>query len=292
MASAEVAVSEKLHRTRARPSSRTVVIGLIALLYVLLAIAAPLLAPHNPDAVGVTTPLAKPSSGFPFGSDELGRDVLSRVLAAGRIAVLAAVESVSIALAIGCTLGVIAAYAGRLVDGLILRFADFLFSFPEFLLGIVVVAALGPGLSHATLAIGIVYTPRFIRVARIEATRVMRSSYVEAARLAKRSPPYIIGRHVLPNISTPVVVLTALSMSTAQLTYAGLSFLGFGARPPTPDYGQMLAAARPYMLQNATLVLAPAVVLAVVVLGFNLLGDLVRDWLDPNVGRTAAKRDR
>lgn len=249
--------------------------------YVALGAFAPQLAPQDPNKVGVASPLAAPSSTLLLGADQIGRDLLSRVVSASQIAILAAAESTLIAVVVGTALGVLAAYAAGMMDYVVLRLADFLFSFPGFLLAIIVIATLGPGLTQATVAIGIVYTPRFIRVARIQAVSVMRSSYVDAARLARRSGWYIVGRHVLPNISTPVVVLTALSMSTAQLTYASLSFLGFGARPPQADYGQMLSEARTYMTQDPMLVLAPAIALALLILSFNLLGDAVRDRLDP-----------
>jgi ABC-type dipeptide/oligopeptide/nickel transport system permease subunit len=245
----------------------------------------PFIWPHDPNQVGITMPLAGPSAEFPFGADALGRDVLSRLLAAAQIAVLAAVEAVVIAIAVGGTLGLIAAYAGGLVEYLTMRLADFMFSFPGFLVAIILIAALGPGLEQAALAIGLVYAPRFIRVTRVEASRVMKSSYVEAARLAQRSAPYIMVRHLLPNISTALVVLAALSMATAQLTYASLAFLGFGARAPQADYGEMLSTARVYMLQAPMLVIAPAVALAGLVLCFNILGDLLRDRLDPRGGR-------
>ena len=253
------------------------------IVYAVLAAFAPMLTPHDPNRVALAQPLAGSSPSFLLGADQLGRDLASRLISASQIAILAAAESVLIALVTGGILGVMAAYGGGIIDYLILRLADFLFSFPGFLLAIIVVAALGPGLAQATLAIGIVYTPRFIRVARIQAVTVMRSSYVDAARLARKSGLYIVTRHVLPNISTPVVVLTALSMSTAQLTYAALSFLGFGARPPQADYGQMLSEARTYMSQDPVLVLAPAAALALLVLSFNLVGDIARDRLDPGV---------
>ena len=276
----------RLHRTP-RVARWTCVVVVLGLVYLVAATIGPLLAPHDPDAVG-GIPLAPPSGEYLLGTDQLGRDLASRMIAAAQVNVLAGVESVAIALVAGGALGVIAAYCGRVVDTAVLRFADYIFSFPEFLLGIIVVAALGPGLWHATLAIGIVYTPRFIRVARGEAVSVMRSSYVEAARLARRSGLYIVVRHVLPNIATPMIVLTALSMSTAQLTYASLSFLGFGARPPRSDFGQMLAEARSYMVQDPLLVLAPAIALALLIFGFNLLGDILRDRLDPRMSRHSA----
>ena len=256
----------------------------VLVLYVGLASFSRAFTPQDPNQVGVAEPLAAPSASLLLGADQLGRDLVSRLISASQVAILTAAGSVLIALLAGVMLGVAAAYAGGIIDYAILRLADFLFSFPGFLLAIIVVAALGPGLVQATIAIGIVYTPRFVRVARIQAVGIMRSSYVDAARLARRSGWYLVARHVLPNISTPVVVLTALSMSTAQLTYASLSFLGFGARPPQADYGQMLSEARTYMAQDPVLVLAPAVALALLVLSFNLLGDAIRDRLDPTAG--------
>jgi len=187
------------------------------------------------------------------------------------------------ALVAGSLLGIVAGYVGGVADGTISRLVDFLFAFPEFLLGIIVIAALGPGLLHAALAIGIVYTPRFARVARGQAIGVKSRSYIEAAHLARRSGLWILIRHVIPNSAGPLVVLTALSLATSQLTYAGLSFLGFGAQPPTPDYGQMLADGSTYMLRDPLLVLAPAVALTLLVLGFNLIGDLARDAVDPRL---------
>jgi ABC-type dipeptide/oligopeptide/nickel transport system permease subunit len=249
------------------------------------AVLPPYVMPHDPNEVGVAMPLADPSAEFLLGADPLGRDMASRLIAAARIAVLAAVESIAIALSVGAVLGLAAAYAGGRTDFLIMRLADFLFSFPGFLVAIILIAALGPGLEQAALAIGIVYTPRFIKVTRVEARREMGAAYVDAARLARRSGLFIMARHVLPNVSSPLVALTALSMATAQLTYAALAFLGFGARAPQADYGEMLSKARAHMLEAPLLVLAPAVALAVLVLAFTLLGDLVRDRLDPRGGR-------
>lgn len=261
--------------------------GIVLLVGFLVACAVlpPYVMPHDPNEVGVAMPLADPSAEFLLGADPLGRDMASRLIAAARIAVLAAVESIAIALSVGAVLGLAAAYAGGRTDFLIMRLADFLFSFPGFLVAIILIAALGPGLEQAALAIGIVYTPRFIKVTRVEARRVMGAAYVDAARLARRSGLFIMARHVLPNVSSPLVALTALSMATAQLTYAALAFLGFGARAPQADYGEMLSKARAHMLEAPLLVLAPAVALAVLVLAFTLLGDLVRDRLDPRGGR-------
>ena len=257
----------------------------LLVLYVACVLLPPFIAPHDPNQVALTVPLASPSAEYPLGSDEIGRDIFSRMIAAAQIAMLAGVGSVTIALVAGSVLGVVAGYMGGYVDLVINRFADLLFAFPGFLIAIILVAGLGPGVWEASLAIGIIFIPRFIRITRVEAMRVMGSSYVDAARLARRSGPYIMARHVLPNISSPLVVLTALSMSTAQATYASLSFLGYGARAPQADYGQMLMVGRVYMLQDPGYVIAPAIVLTGLILSFNLLGDTLRDRLDPRAGK-------
>lgn len=253
----------------------------LVLLFLILAIFGPWLTRFDPNELNVGTSLSPPSSHLWFGADELGRDEFSRVVAAARVGVLAALESIGIALIIGGILGVIAGLVGSFFDGLLQRFNDLIFAFPEFLLAILVIAILGPGLFHATLAIGIVYVPRFARIARGATISIRGMAYIEAARLSGRSWLSIVFRHIIPNISTPMVVLTALSMSTAQLAYASLSFLGFGVRPPGSDYGQMLAKAADYMTTDPWMVVFPASALVLLVVTFNLLGDVVRDRLDP-----------
>jgi len=253
----------------------------LVLVFCVLAIFGPWLTPFDPNELNVGASLSPPSGHFWFGTDQLGRDQFSRVVAAARIGVLAALESIGIALIIGGVLGIVAGLVGSFFDGLLQRFNDLIFAFPEFLLAILVIATLGPGLFHATLAIGIVYVPRFARIARGATISIRGLAYIEAARLSGRSWLSIVFRHVTINISTPMVVLTALSMSTAQLAYASLSFLGFGVRPPGSDYGQMLAKAADYMTTDPWVVVFPASALALLVVTFNLLGDVIGDRLDP-----------
>ena len=252
--------------------------------YLALALFAPALAPQSTSTLGSAAPYLGIGSKYLLGTDELGRDLLSRLLVAARVGIFVGAASVALAMLAGGVLGLLGGYLGGVIDSTISRVVDFLFAFPEFLLGIIVIAALGPSMWHAALAIGIVYTPRFARLTRSEVLAVKATSYIEAAQIARRSPLSIIARHVIPNVTGPLVVFGALSMSTAQLTYAGLSFLGFGARPPTPDYGQMLADGTTHMLQDPLLVLAPAVALSLLVLGFTFFGDLLRDALDPRSG--------
>lgn len=254
--------------------------------FVFVAIFAPLLAPYDPNLTGAGAPLTRPNAEFPMGTDELGRDQLSRVLFASRIALLAAIQAVGLAFVIGTTLGVIGALGPGWLDNLIQRLTDLVFAFPEFLLAIMVIAVLGPGLTNAAMAIGVVYAPRFSRIARSAALTVRAMPYVESSLLSGRSKAYILMRHILPNIATPLVVLTALSMSNAQLAYAALSFLGYGVSPPTADYGQMLARSRDYIPTEVHLVLFPGLVLVLLIITFNLLGDVLRDAFDPTLKRT------
>lgn len=258
---------------------------ILVILIVIAAIGAPWLAPHDPNAIDVGTPLSGPSGDTWFGTDALGRDVLSRVLSAARIAVFAALASVAIALVVGGLIGIVGAYFGGWVDYVLQRVTDLLFTFPEFLVAVIVIAALGPGLFNATLAIGLVYIPRFARIARGATLSIVTMAYVDSSRLSGRGAFFILRRHVTPNIATPLIVLSALSMSTAQLAYASLSFLGFGARPPQADYGQMLNDSREYMTTHPHLVIFPAIALSVIVLSFNLLGDVLRERLDPRMDR-------
>lgn len=263
---------------------QTATIGLV-LVSLIAAIGAPWLAPYDPNAINVGVPLSGPSADMWFGTDTLGRDVFSRVLSAARVAVFAALASVGIALVVGGAIGVLGAYLGGWVDYVLQRLTDLFFTFPEFLVAVIVIAALGPGLFNATLAIGVVYIPRFARIARAATLTIASMAYVDASRLAGRSMFFILRRHVVPNIATPLIVLSALSMSTAQLAYASLSFLGFGARPPQADFGQMLNDAREYMTLSPHVVIFPAIALSLIVLGFNLLGDVLREKFDPRIGR-------
>jgi ABC-type dipeptide/oligopeptide/nickel transport system permease subunit len=250
-------------------------------LFIFLAIFGSWVAPYDPNDLSVGPPLEAPSSGHWMGTDELGRDQTSRVIDAAQIAVTVSVLSVAIALVAGSVLGIIAGYRGGWTDKLLVRLMDVMFSFPALLLAIVIVAVLGPGLVTASIAIAIVYTPRFARVARSTSLSVRQDLYIEAAKLSGVSSFRIARRHVLPNISAALIVLATLSMSTAQLAYASLSFLGLGTNPPNADYGSMLARARNFMTLAPWLIIFPAIALILLIVGFNLLGDALRDVLDP-----------
>jgi ABC-type dipeptide/oligopeptide/nickel transport system permease subunit len=250
-------------------------------LFALLAVLAPWIEPANPNVGNVANSLVGPSVGHLLGTDELGRDVFSRIVDGSKIAIVVAFVSVAIALVVGVAVGVIAGYVGGFVDTVLNRSQDVLFAFPTLLLAIIIVAVLGPGLFNAVLAIAIVYIPRFARLARSATLQVKTSEYLDAARLAGVSPLTILIRHVVPNVLPSVVVLAALSMSTAQLAYASLAFLGLGVSPPQADWGSMLSEARNFITVAPWMVLCPTVALVALMLAFNVLGDAIRDVLDP-----------
>ena len=253
----------------------------VVVLFVLLAIFGRLVVAYDPNVGELGSTLASPTLQHWFGTDELGRDTLSRVIDGSRIAVVVAFLSVALAMLAGVAIGVVAGYFGGWVDTVLNRSQDVLFAFPTLLLAIIIVAVLGPGLVNAVLAIAIVYTPRFARLARASALGVRTSEYLDAARLAGVSTPAILVRHMLPNVLPAVIVLAALSMSTAQLAYASLSFLGLGVSPPQADWGSMMSKARDFITFAPWLVVGPIAALVLLMLAFNVLGDAIRDVLDP-----------
>lgn len=248
--------------------------------FAIVAVIGPLISPYDPNAID-GLPFQPPSAEHWFGTDDLGRDQLSRCISAARIAVIVAVCSVALGFAGGTLLGVLAGYRRGWTDTTLMRLVDVKFAFPDLVLALVIVAALGPGLHTAILAISFVYIPRFARIARTATRTVQSLSYVDAARLSGVRTPRIMLRHVLPNISAPLIVMTALSIGTAQLAYAALAFLGFGARPPQADYGTMLAVGRAYMTFDAWVIVFPALCLVAFTVASSLTGDAVRDTFDP-----------
>jgi peptide/nickel transport system permease protein len=277
----------RLARLRYRLSrSPLIAVGaLLSGLIVLLAVFAPLVAPYDPTAQ-IVQPLLRPGTpGYLLGSDEVGRDVLSRLIYGARVSLYVGLLSVAIALGLGATVGIVAGYAGGWLDNLLMRLMDVLFSLPTLVFAIAITAILGPNLTNAVIAIGIVYLPTFARIARGPTLAVIRLPYIEAARSMGAPVHRILLRHVLPNIAAPLMVQTTLALSTAILTEASLSFLGVGAQPPTPSWGLMLNAARQYMLLDAWIAILPGLAIALTVLGFNLLGDGLRDALDPRLNK-------
>jgi peptide/nickel transport system permease protein len=261
-------------------------IGLIGVLIiaatVAVALAAPLLTPYDPTAQGARR-LLPPSLAHPMGTDELGRDTFARIVYGTRVSFQVGAVAVAIALALGATIGLLAGFFGRAFDAISMRVVDIMFAFPSLVLAIVIAGLLGPSRTNAMLAIGIVYAPAYARIVRSAVLAVMSEPYLEAARVAGGTSPHIIWRHVVPNVLPPVIVMTSLSLSTAILTEAGLSFLGLGTQPPEPAWGTMLNNARTFMELAPWLAIFPGLAIMIVVLGFNLLGDGLRDILDPRL---------
>jgi peptide/nickel transport system permease protein len=249
---------------------------------VAVALAAPVLAPYDPVAQ-IAKPLLPPGSPYLLGTDEFGRDELSRLIWGARVSLYVGGLAVLIALGLGATAGVVAGFFGGWADDIIMRIMDVVLSLPALVLAIAITSVLGPTLTNAMLAIGLVYAPTFARVARGPTLTVAQVPFIEAARSIGASSWRIIARHVIPNVAAPILVQATVSFSTAILTEAALSFLGLGTQPPTASWGLMLSAARQYMLIHPWIAVLPGSAIAVTVLGFNLLGDGLRDLLDPRL---------
>lgn len=276
------AASQRREVLRALLRHKPALGGLVVLaLLVLAAVLGGALAPYDENQVDVVGRLQPPSLDHPFGTDELGRDVLSRVLVAARLSLLVGLVSVGIALVVGVLLGLVAGFYGRWVDDVVMRAMDVLFAFPAILLAIAIVAVLGPGLVNAMIAIGIVYTPIFARITRASVLSVREEVYVRAARSLGASDLRLLRLHVLPNVAAPIIVQTSLSLAFAILSEAALSFLGLGVQPPEPSWGRMLLEARGFVQQAWWAGVFPGAAIFVTVLSFNLVGDALRDALDP-----------
>ncbi|MEZ2311018.1 ABC transporter permease [Paraburkholderia sp. RCC_158] len=253
----------------------------LVLLIVFMAVFAPWLSHYDPVQASFMTVRQAPSAAHWFGTDELGRDVLSRLLWGARASLLAGVVSVCIAVAIGVPLGLLAGYFGKLVDGVISRIADALLSIPFLILAIALAAFLGPSLTNAMAAIGISAMPRFVRLTRGQAITVKAEDYVEGARAIGLGHAQIIVRYILPNVLPPIIVQASLTIATAIIAEASLSFLGLGQLPPSPSWGSMLNTAKDFVSQAPWMSIFPGIAIFLAVLGFNLLGDGLRDALDP-----------
>lgn len=262
--------------------NRTSVIGLIIIAVVLVcAVFGPLIAPYGANEIDVPNALQAPSWSHLFGTDDLGRDVFSRVVLAASVSMRVAVIAVAISLTVGVILGMVAGFAGGVLDTALMRIVDVVFSFPVLLLALAIVAILGPGVTSAMIAIGVVYIPIFARVARADTLRVRQTQYVQASRTMGVRTPAILMRHVLPSISGPVIVQTSISLAFAILSEAALSFLGLGVQPPDPSWGRMLFDAQGFITTAWWMGVFPGLAILVTVFAFNLIGDGVRDVLDP-----------
>lgn len=265
---------------------RKALIGLaIIVIFLLTALLAPLLAPHDPTAFSLGDQLALPSFAHPLGTDELGRDMLSRLIWGSRITLVMTLGAVLLAVAAGAFLGIMAGFRGGWADTAIMRCMDVLLAMPTFLLAVAIIAALGVGTTNVILAVGISSMPMFARIARGSTISVKQEDYVMAVRAVGASTNRIMWRHILPNVASALLVQTTLRLATAILTASGLSFLGLGPQPPTPEWGAMLSAGRNYITSSPQLATIPGIAILLVAIGFNLLGDGLRDALDPRLKR-------
>jgi peptide/nickel transport system permease protein len=259
----------------------TVASAAVLAVIVFVALAANWIAPYGVNDVDVPNALQPPGGAHWFGTDELGRDVLSRVLVATQASLRVAVVSVAFAVIVGVTIGIVSGYRGGWLDTIFMRMVDVLFAFPVLLLALAVVAILGPGLTTTILAIGIVYTPIFARVARASTLSVRVEPFVSVSRTMGTGHFYILVRHILPNVAGPLVVQTSLSLAFAILSEAALSFLGLGIQPPQPSLGRMIFDSQGFVTLAWWMAIFPGAAIFITVLAFNLLGDGLRDVLDP-----------
>jgi peptide/nickel transport system permease protein len=259
----------------------TLISATVLVVIAVIALTANWIAPYGVNDVNVPDALHRPSGAHWFGTDELGRDVFSRVLVAIQASMRVAVVSVAFAVVVGVTMGVVAGYRGGWLDTVFMRVVDVMFAFPVLLLALAVVAVLGPGVTTTILAIGIVYTPIFARVARASTLSVRVEPYVSVSRTIGTGHMYILGRHILPNVAGPLVVQTSLSLAFAILSEAALSFLGLGIQPPQPSLGRMIFDSQGFVTMAWWMAVFPGAAIFVAVLAFNLLGDGLRDVLDP-----------
>ncbi|MEW6752430.1 MAG: nickel transporter permease [Candidatus Latescibacterota bacterium] len=269
-------VLRRLRRHRLALAGGSVVAGLA-----LVGVLAPLVAPHDPLQQDLYARLQPPSLAHPLGTDDFGRDVLSRVIFGARISLRVGLLSIAMALTAGTALGLLAGYRGGWVDSGIMRVMDIVLAFPSILLAIAIVAVIGPGIGNVMVAVSAVMVPQFARLVRASVLSVRELAYVEAARALGASDVRILLVSVLPNCLTPLIVQSTLSLGTAILDAAGLSFLGLGAQPPTPEWGAMLSGGRELLFSAPWVMAFPGLAIFAVVLGLNLFGDGLRDALDP-----------
>ena len=281
----EVVVGNQLRRMWYSFCKRKVaVLGLvIVLIYIIVAIFAPLLAPYDPVKQDLANMLQTPGPKHLLGTDEMGRDILSRIIYGARISMKVGFYAVGVAFVIGIPLGIFAGYFGGKVDLLIMRAMDVLLAFPGILLSIVFVSVLGPNLDNAILSVGIYTVPNFARMARGETLALRNSEFIEAARAMGSGDIRIVFSHILIKIVSPMIVMGTLSFGTAIITTSGMGFLGIGAQPPTPEWGAMLSSGRQYLLVAPHVTTYTGLAILFLVLGLNLLGDGLRDVLDPKM---------
>ena len=257
----------------------------IILIILLLAVLSNYIVPYDPIEQNFTQQLLSPSRSHFMGTDRYGRDIFSRVIYGTRYALLSALLADGVALGIGCILGLLAAFYGGWWDFVIMRGVDVMMAFPYLLLAMLTIAILGPGLINAMIAIGIVFAPQYARILRSSVLSIKESDYVLAARAMGANDNRLMFQHILLNAMAPIIVQASLTAGAAIIEAAGLSFLGLGAQPPTPEWGAMLSGGRDFMLSAPWIATFPGIAIAITVVGFNLLGDALRDALDPTLHR-------
>lgn len=255
--------------------------AIVVLVFFILAIFAPLIAPYDPTHIEMSKKLQPPSSEHWLGTDDKGRDILSRLLYGSRISLTVGILSTLLGAIIGVVMGIIAGYYGKWIDSLIMRICDVLLAFPGILLALAIVSILGPSTTNTIIAVAFFAIPTFARIVRGSTLSVKKLEYVDAIRAMGSHDMRIIFRHILPNITSPIIVQATLYIASAIITASALSFLGLGTQPPDPEWGTMLANGRSYIAQAPHLTLFPGLVILLVVVGFNLFGDGLRDALDP-----------
>jgi peptide/nickel transport system permease protein len=278
-------LSSRAGRTvRALLSTKKGVISLVLLLPILVgSLAAPVVAPYDPTAAHVIDRFADPSSQYLLGTDNFGRDLLSRILYGGRSSILIGVASTALGLALGVPIGVVSGYIGGRFDEITMRLMDTFLSFPSLLLALLVVTGLGPGIVNTILAIGIVFMPRLARITRSSTLSIKNEEFITAAEARGESLPRITLEEILPNAGSAILVEASIRIGFGILVGTSLSFLGLGTQPPFPDWGYMVAEARNFLNQSIWFMLWPGLALGSTILGFNLLGDALRDVLDPEI---------
>ncbi|MEH7385531.1 nickel transporter permease [Bacillus sp. JJ1521] len=255
----------------------------IVFFFIILAIFAPLIAPQGIDEKNLANRLQPPSSDHWLGTDDFGRDILSRIIFGARISLRVGFFAVLGSAIVGSLLGILAGYYGRWVDNVISRMFDILLAFPSILLALAIVAILGPSLRNALIAIAIINVPNFGRLIRSRVLSVKEEEYITAARAVGMKDRRILFHHILPNSMAPIIVQASLAIATAIIEAAALGFLGMGAQPPNPEWGKMLADSKNYLIQAPWTMIFPGIAIMLTVLGFNLMGDGLRDALDPKM---------
>lgn len=268
---------------RLRKNKMAMVGMMMVLILLVAAVFAPLIAPYDPAAQDLTKMKQMPCLAHLLGTDDYGRDILSRIIFGGRVSLLVAILAIAVGLLIGCLIGVSAGYFGGSYDGIIMRVMDIIMAIPGFLLAVCISAALGSGIFNTALAIGIGCIPSYARMFRALVLEVRDQEYIEAARLTGSSNARIMLRQIIPNILSPIIVDTTLRIGGCILMISSLSFIGLGVQPPTPEWGSMLSAGRQYIREFYPIVVFPSLAIMMTLFGFNLFGDGLRDAMDPKL---------